>query len=80
MRRGRSPEQVLSRRINPAFRRNAIIPSVKTFAEHRKALMRRLPDGLILLSGGREVPRNHDVNYVFRQGSNFLYRRIVGRL
>jgi Xaa-Pro dipeptidase len=35
--------------------------------------MRRLPDGLILLSGGREIPRNFDVNFVFRQQSNFLY-------
>ncbi len=43
------------------------------FAKHRAALMRRLPDGLILLSGGREVKRNSDVSYTFRQSSNFLY-------
>ncbi|MFH2202043.1 MAG: aminopeptidase P family protein [Elusimicrobiota bacterium] len=43
------------------------------FTKHRAALMRRLPDGLILLSGGREVPRNSDVCYVFRQNSDFLY-------
>lgn len=35
--------------------------------------MKHLPDGLILLSGGKEIPRNFDVNYVFRQNSNFLY-------
>ncbi|MFH1723649.1 MAG: aminopeptidase P family protein [Elusimicrobiota bacterium] len=46
---------------------------MKMYAEHRAALMRRLPDGLILLSGGREVPRNGDVAYVFRQKSDFLY-------
>ena len=42
-------------------------------ALHRKALMERLREGLILLSGGAEVPRNFDVNYPFRQGSDFLY-------
>lgn len=35
--------------------------------------MRRLPDGLILLAGGREITRNYDVSYVFRQGSDFLW-------
>lgn len=35
--------------------------------------MKLLPDGLILLSGGEEVPRNNDVSYVFRQGSDFIY-------
>lgn len=46
---------------------------MRFFSSHRQALMGRLPDGLILLAGGREVPRNFDVNYVFRQASNFLY-------
>ena len=32
-----------------------------------------LPDGLILLAGGVEIPRNNDVNFVFRQKSDFLY-------
>jgi Xaa-Pro dipeptidase len=45
----------------------------QTFSLHRKSLMSRLPDGLILLSGGKEIARNNDVNYVFRQNSNFLY-------
>jgi len=35
--------------------------------------MRRLPDGLIWLTGGCEAARNHDVNHVFRQSSDFLY-------
>lgn len=35
--------------------------------------MRRLPDGLILLSGAAEVIRNGDVHHPFRQDSNFLY-------
>ncbi len=39
----------------------------------RENLGRRLPDGLTLLSGGSYVPRNHDVDYVFRQKSDFLY-------
>jgi Xaa-Pro dipeptidase len=44
-----------------------------TFSGHRKALMSKLKDGLILLAGGREITRNYDVNYVFRQGSDFLW-------
>ncbi|OGR90284.1 MAG: hypothetical protein A3J74_08760 [Elusimicrobia bacterium RIFCSPHIGHO2_02_FULL_57_9] len=39
----------------------------------RKALGKRLPDGLILLRGGRHIPRNGDVDFVFRQTSDFLY-------
>jgi Xaa-Pro dipeptidase len=35
--------------------------------------MKRLPDGLILLSGEIETPRNSDINYPFRQNSNFIY-------
>ncbi|MBI4425636.1 MAG: aminopeptidase P family protein [Elusimicrobia bacterium] len=42
-------------------------------AAHRRALMAKLPDGLIVLAGGIEVIRNNDVSYVFRQGSDFLY-------
>ncbi|MFA6004645.1 MAG: aminopeptidase P family protein [Elusimicrobiota bacterium] len=40
---------------------------------HRQALSRRLPDGLILLSGGSPLARNADNDYDFRQGSDFLY-------
>jgi len=35
--------------------------------------MARLPDGLILLSGGVNVVRNRDVHFPFRQTSNFLW-------
>ena len=40
---------------------------------HRRSLMSRLPDGLILISGGSERLRNRDTGIVFRQDSNFLY-------
>jgi len=44
------------------------------YRELRRALARRLPDaGLIHLEGGKPVPRNFDVEYVFRQKSDFLY-------
>ena len=43
------------------------------FLEMRGALARRIPGALILLSGGQPVERNHDVEYVFRQKSDFLY-------
>ena len=46
---------------------------MKDCALHRKALRRALPDGLILLAGGVEIARNNDVNFVFRQKSDFLY-------
>lgn len=49
-------------------------PSPKeTFRENRLALARDLADGLILVAGDELTPRNHDVSYVFRQNSNFLY-------
>ena len=43
------------------------------YADLRDALARRLPDGLILVSGGTMIARNHDVDFVFRQRSDFLY-------
>ncbi len=44
------------------------------YRELRRALARRLgPRALIHLEGGRSVPRNFDVDYVFRQNSDFLY-------
>jgi len=46
---------------------------VNDYAKHRTALRRALPDGLTLLAGGVEVARNNDVNFVFRQKSDFLY-------
>ncbi len=44
-----------------------------TWSRHRRALESKLSDGLILLAGGLPVARNHDVDYVFRQDSDFLY-------
>jgi Xaa-Pro dipeptidase len=43
------------------------------YQAHRRALARRLSDGLILLSGGEMVARNADTEYEFRQQSDFLY-------
>jgi len=43
------------------------------FRAHRKALARRLPDGLILLAAAPEVLRNGDVHFPYRQASDFLY-------
>lgn len=43
------------------------------YSELRDALARRLPDGLILVSGGTMIARNNDVDFVFRQRSDFLY-------
>jgi Xaa-Pro dipeptidase len=43
------------------------------YTQIRKKLASRLSDGLILLAGGTPVPRNHDVDFVFRQKSDFLY-------
>ena len=43
------------------------------YRENRRALARRLADGLILLCGGRMQARNGDTEYDFRQNSDFLY-------
>jgi Xaa-Pro dipeptidase len=43
------------------------------YPAHRRAIARRLPDGLILLAGGEPVARNADTEYDFRQKSDFLY-------
>ena len=45
----------------------------KDCSEHRAQLRKALADGIILVSGGVEIVRNNDVNYVFRQSSDFLY-------
>jgi Xaa-Pro aminopeptidase len=44
-----------------------------TTRTHRRALARRLPDGLIVLKAAAPARRNGDVDYRFRQDSNFLY-------
>ena len=43
------------------------------YRKQRKALEKRLRDGLILVPGALPQPRNHDVEFVFRQRSDFLY-------
>jgi len=40
---------------------------------HRRALRRRLPDGLIVLCAAPEALRNGDVSHPYRQGSDFLW-------
>jgi Xaa-Pro aminopeptidase len=40
---------------------------------HRRALERRLPDGLILLTAAPEAHRNGDVHHPYRQSSDFLW-------
>ena len=48
-------------------------PKSLPYPAHRRAIARRLPDGLILISGGEPVARNADNDYYFRQKSDFLY-------
>lgn len=43
------------------------------YKSHRQNLMKELTRGLILIKSAHEVLRNGDVQYVFRQNSNFLY-------
>ncbi len=43
------------------------------FAQRRKRLMDSLPGGTIILTAGRDKPRNNDVDYKFRQQSSFWY-------
>ncbi|MBX2874943.1 MAG: aminopeptidase P family protein [Saprospiraceae bacterium] len=44
------------------------------YKERRKALLSRLDQGIVLLLGNEESPKNyHDNTYRFRQDSNFLY-------
>ncbi len=43
------------------------------FARRRQQLMRSLGDGAIILTAGRDKPRNNDVDYKFRQQSAFWY-------
>src|SRR5262245_55816157 len=44
-----------------------------TTRRHRRALMRRLPDGLVLLTAARGSLRNGDVHHQYRQSSDFLW-------
>lgn len=43
------------------------------YRKNRENLMRALPDGLIIVASGAEKSRNSDVDYRFRQDSDFLY-------
>ncbi len=43
------------------------------YAQNRRDVMKRLPDGLIAVGSAPEILRNGDVNYFYRQASNFLY-------
>lgn len=47
---------------------------MKNLAHHnRQKLLKTLADGLIFLTSAKEAQRNGDVNYEFRQDSDFLY-------
>lgn len=46
----------------------------KFHAERRDALLAKLPPNTtVIVTGAKETPRNYDVNYPFRQDSNFYY-------
>ena len=45
----------------------------RTTRAHRRALAKRLSDGIVVLSAERPARRNGDVDYRFRQDSDFLY-------
>lgn len=45
----------------------------RTTRAHRRALAKRLSDGLVVLSAEKPARRNGDVDYRFRQDSDFLY-------
>lgn len=48
--------------------------SREEFARRRRRLVAQLaPDSVLILPGATEVTRNHDVDYPFRQHSDFLY-------
>ncbi len=48
--------------------------SAETYIDRRKALKRKISEGLILLPGNVDVPMNYtDNTYHFRQDSSFLY-------
>ncbi|KAA3610314.1 MAG: M24 family metallopeptidase [Calditrichaeota bacterium] len=47
--------------------------NTEEFASRREALMQKLDDGVIILRGATLQPRNNDVEYKFRQKSDFYY-------
>jgi Xaa-Pro aminopeptidase len=46
---------------------------LEPFAERRQRFTAALGDGLAILPAAREVPRNNDVHYQFRQDSDFFF-------
>ncbi|MCB0393316.1 MAG: aminopeptidase P family protein [Bdellovibrionales bacterium] len=46
---------------------------VSFFKDRRKALAPKIEGGALILAANRELIRNHDVHYPFRQESNFFY-------
>src|SRR5262245_53227612 len=40
---------------------------------HRRALMRKLPDGLVVMSAAKPAHRNGDQSFRYRQDSSFLW-------
>ncbi len=56
----------------PAFGPPAFNPVFH--AERRETFLKQLPPNTtVIIAGGGEAPRNHDVNHPFRQESNFYY-------
>ena len=47
--------------------------STELYRRHRRALMKQLPDGLIVLAAAPELVRNGDVRFAYRQSSDLLY-------
>src|SRR5438046_9122682 len=48
-------------------------PELEPFADRRLRFAAALGDGLAIVPGAQEVRRNGDVNYEFRQGSDFFF-------
>jgi Xaa-Pro aminopeptidase len=48
-------------------------PDLAPFVERRQRFAEALGDGLAVIPGAREMPRNSDVHYEFRQDSDFYY-------
>jgi Xaa-Pro aminopeptidase len=48
-------------------------PDLAPFVERRQRFAEALGDGLAVIPGAREVPRNGDVHFEFRQDSDFYY-------
>jgi len=47
--------------------------STELYRRHRRALMKQLPNGLIVLGAAPELVRNGDVRFAYRQSSDLLY-------